>query len=147
MPYRFYIGDGRIEDAGSSYNEPELRIGVPVLRFEDAPRSAGDAVGANFIGVGYTYWADFCDAVGLKGLFLGLDDDDAYDPQKDIRLIDRHPGASRIHPEHLAMVREALARYREHAAPDDGYTFNLVWLEWWMNWALENASTPCIVNR
>jgi hypothetical protein len=71
-----------------------------------------------------------------------------------------HPGLEPIRPADLEQVQEALAnKYRWAglaAVPgrkDDwvqgryDMLESLTWLEWWMNWALENCQWPAIHNE
>ena len=62
-------------------------------------------------------------------------------------------GAGDAEPERKACVAETLAeRKRDAAALPPSGTFDpvlarLIWLEWWMAWALKNCTTPAIHNH
>lgn len=102
----------------------------------------------------YSGWTDFCTEVGLTKLF--------YD--KECGLLSRHPGTFGLTQGHLKTVTEALERRRavnggkEPGFPDetpdgelvengkDGQLARLVWLEYWVRWALENCERPAIRN-
>jgi hypothetical protein len=103
----------------------------------------------------YSAWADFCKETGLHALFF-----DKYDG-----IMREHPGCFKLTEDHLGQVREALERrkqttggrppgfydYDEETQQDvdngnDPQTARLVWLEYWMAWALEHCERPAIEN-
>ena len=113
----------------------------------DAPRFIGDeCTGKRNIRLpSYTGWSEFCEKVGLHDLFFKQ-----YEG-----LFRQHPGCVMITQEHCQTVVGALEEYQKHAKRPPGYDAfgnydydlaRLMWLEYWMNWALENCETPAIYN-
>ena len=60
-----------------------------------------------------------------------------------------------LEPAHLEEMRDAVQRLRARypkATPRfdggraDAHLARALWLEWWMNWALENCERPAIYN-
>jgi len=105
----------------------------------------------------YSGWSDFCRLTGLYDLFF-----EEYEG-----LMHRHPGIVPLTKEHHANIKAALEKFQaqhpytipgckgypddEDAEPFDGdeYSYNLarlIWLEWWMRWALDNCEHPAIEN-
>lgn len=114
---------------------------------EDAPNFPGDHFTANSNGryPSYSAWSQFCNKVGLCDLFF-----DKYEG-----LFRMHPGCQLITQDHYQTVSNALEEYQKHAKLPPGYDdfgnydYNLarlMWLEFWMKWALENCETPAIYN-
>jgi hypothetical protein len=90
----------------------------------------------------YNEWSDFCEATGLRRFFLE-------------GLLVPHPGINYITPLHAQAITSAKARYlRAHpqaqaindGTPENMHLARLVWLEWWMQWALEHCRYPGIQN-
>lgn len=108
----------------------------------------------------YLGWADFCRNAGIYELFYGTD--------RNARggLLEHHPGCVMLTADHHAIVAKALKNRQEVATLPPGFMANphfgkpedqvpgkfdptlarLIWLEWWMRWALHNAETPAIYN-
>ena len=114
---------------------------------ENAPSFIGDVCteNRNIRLPSYTGWGEFCDKVGLTELFY-----DRYEG-----LFRQHPGCVMITQEHYQTVVDALEEYQKHTKRPPGYDefgnydYNfarLMWLEYWMKWALENCETPAIFN-
>lgn len=129
---------------------------------KDAPNFPNDDMTgqSNERSPSYSAWGDFCKATGLWDLFY-----DAYG-----HLNAGHPGCELITEEGLSKVRAARERWEECATKPPGFsgfpTYNqinksvftpdegkydhqlarLIWLEWWMEWALKNCETPAIQN-
>ena len=129
---------------------------------DDAPTFPNDVMtgNSNRRSPSYSGWGDFCRETGLYDLFY----------KEWEGLIYNHPGCKPITQEHYQEVYDALERYKEKAtklpgfsgyskwdknlqlwitADEDKYDFilpRLMWLEFWMKWALENCETPAIRN-
>jgi len=148
MSYDIYIGH---DDCGE----------VRHMERPDAPCFPGDTMTAsgNSRHPGYSQWALFCERVGLYSLWLGVDG-----------LLREHPGCAELTWEHLAGVRAALARHvTEYGAikpgwcphcerqggdhddalvqPQSGDRARLLWMEWWMDYALKEYSDPAVANH
>lgn len=97
----------------------------------------------------YSAWAGFARATGLTKLFFG-----------DEGLMTQHPGCALLTQEHRAVVAAALAEYRARAWKPPGFEgwngedkgkydhqlARLIWLDYWIGWALDNCETPAIRN-
>ncbi len=101
----------------------------------------------------YGQWAQFCRSVGLVGL-MG----------ENGTLVPSHPGVAILRPSDLAAVREALHAWRARPWPNperiagfneydaetdprlDGNQARLLWLEFWIDWALKNCEHPAMGN-
>ena len=114
---------------------------------EDAPNFPGDIMtkNRNIRSPSYTGWSEFCEKVGLTELFFDRCEG----------LFRNHPGCVMITQEDYQIVADALEEYKKHAQRPPGYDdfgnydYNLarlMWLDYWMKWALENCETPAIYN-
>lgn len=104
----------------------------------------------------YTAWHEFCQDVGLEDLFY----------HRDEGLIRSHPGTFILTAAHSAKISEALAAYPrslppgfagfpkqingEFRSPDEGkydhQLARLLWLDFWVRYALERCETPALRN-
>ena len=122
------------------------------MELEEAPYLDRMMIGkVNHCKVTYSYWNHFTKTVGLNDLFWN----------RDKGLMKCHPGLEPIRPADLEQVQEALVKYRGAGLaavafledltgiPPRRYHMldSLTWLEWWMNWALENCQWPAIHNE
>jgi hypothetical protein len=146
MGYYIAIGNAVPE---FSKEDGELYSGwnVEKISNENAPTFIGDEVtgNRNIRMPSYTGWGEFCDKVGLSELFYAQ-----YSG-----LFRQHPGCVMINQEIYQKVANALEEYQKHAKRPPGYDdfgnydydlARLMWLEYWMKWALENCETPAIYN-
>ena len=137
-----------------SYGEDESP--AQFIKMPDAPRFPGDETRANCRAPSYSQWAFFCHDTGLYSLFHN----------KTSGLMKSHPGMEGFTEEHVRVVRKALAAYqkanprampgwvnddeddgaRDIALRYDGNLARLIWLEWWMSYALKNFENPGIYN-
>jgi hypothetical protein len=117
---------------------------------DDAPTFINDQMTGNSNGrhPSYSGWSDFLQKTDLGDLFY-----------KD--LMEQHPGCVQIKPEHYERVHSALESYQKIATKPPGfgtwtddvgeiqydpYLARLIWLDFWMKWALDNCETPAIRN-
>ena len=108
----------------------------------------------------YSAWEGFCKETGIFDIF--------YDQRGN--LLAGHQGCAMITEEDLSIVRSARALWesqstklpgfqgfpiydkasKAYITPDEGkydhQLARLLWLEWWMDWALKNCETPAIQN-
>lgn len=162
MSYSIHIGNAKPE---FSKEDGLLMAGWSVERVAhaDAPTFPNDDMTGNGNGrhPSYSGWVEFCDKAGLKGLFFDADDG----------LMREHPGCFPITDKHLLVVRGALARARALATKPPGFDgygrfdketkqwsestdvgkydpilARLIWLEYWMAWAIANCETPALEN-
>lgn len=97
----------------------------------------------NKLGSSYSGWEEFCRRVGLYDFF--------YDYHGN--LLVEHPGTMVINKSHVDFVSTKLSSHLVKSTQpqgfDDWYDSDLaclIWLEWWMKWALENCQNPAIEN-
>jgi hypothetical protein len=160
VSYDFTIGDAFIYLPNTEYGY-ELEVGVKGATSPDAPSFPGDTMTGQTStrSPSYSGWSDFAVKTRLYGLF--------YD--KDTGLIAKHPGTFMLTPKHAYVINSALRQYvAEHpnAKPGwcgckecdnwygkdvphqqlDGNLARLMWLDWWVKWALANCKIPAIRN-
>lgn len=108
---------------------------------KDAPVFDNDFMTGNGNGrhPSYSGWADFLDSTGLRGLFS--------------ELFVTHPGCVILNRIHYGEIHNALENYKKTATQPPGFLSGqdhnlarLMWLEFWVKWALENCETPAIRN-
>ena len=136
MSYDIYIGE---------YDDNEKC--VQSLDLSEAPAFDGDEMTGhgNHRHPGYGQWTDWARDVGLYPLFFDKTDG----------LMREHPGNQSLSEKHLDVAQSALRKWkRQHkdVVPGWGYgqdamLARLVWLEWWMVWALKNCKRPTIYNH
>lgn len=151
MGYIINIGNA-VPRHSKEYGELYARWAVEDATSGDAPTFPHDEVtgNSNSRSPSYTGWHEFCRKAGIEDLW--------YD--KNEGLLREHPGCFILTPTHHARVKEALERWRAHATLPPGFSgwhgeddgkydailARLIWLEWWMDWALKNCETPAVEN-
>ena len=154
MGYIFKIGNAKPHFSKADFPYLDARWRVEDVKIESAPDFPNDFGGkSNMRMPSYTVWFSFCQNVGLFEFF--------YDETNRLRA--DHPGCIGITQEDVDLVSEALRVYQskatlpagfessdilkdDHIPSCDGDLARLMWLEWWMRWALENCQTPAIEN-
>lgn len=161
MGYTFTIGNA-VPEFSKDYGELSARWVVEAETHQNAPTFPND----NMTGCGnsrspsYIVWADFCRNTGLSDLF--------YDERGNLHA--GHPGCAILKRADLDRVKEAREAWQKKATLPPGFEgypeYNketqtwessdvgmydailarLIWLEWWMEWALDNCETPAIQN-
>lgn len=163
MSYDIFIGelsiypspDELLEFDAYETSTPDLRVN----RFEqdDAPEFVNDELTGkgNHRHPSYIGWGDFARETGLYDLFFDTE----------TGIMRDHPGVQVLRPRHHERIAAALATWRARypaAQPgfggwtdeetpawvtDEGASLaRLIWLEWWVRWALENCRVPAIYN-
>lgn len=98
----------------------------------------------------YSGWSDFCRAAGIFDVF--------YDDRG--RLLAGHPGCVMLTEADYARIDGALRAWTTTATKPPGFSgwknedegkydpilARLIWLKFWMRWALDNCETPAIEN-
>jgi hypothetical protein len=161
MGYTFKIGNAVPEfSKDDGYLRAEWVVEPTAL--DDAPTFPNDSMtgNGNDRSPSYSVWADFCRDTGILDVF--------YDERGHLHA--GHPGCVMLKRSDLERVREARVAWEKTATlppgfegwpvyddatktsttPDEGkydpYLARLIWLEWWMAWALDNCETPAIEN-
>lgn len=109
------------------------------VRHDNAPAFGEPTDYTNERWPSYTAWADFMEKAGLSGVNL---------------MAGGHPGLQLVTKEVRDAVHEALTLFKaRNPGIDPGYEdgqsptlARLVWLDYWLTWALENCETPVIAN-
>lgn len=164
MGYDIVIGEAKIRtpDFDEKHDPaPSLSMWAEEVNVPDAPTFPGDKMtgDSNYRAPSYIAWSDFAKAVGLNAFFFN----------KERGLMRSHPGEVSFTKEHHKVVAEALSTYRasrpnvepgwcecpkcswmkdskEPHVDRDGNLARLIWLEWWMRWALEKCKIPAFCN-
>lgn len=158
MSYSIYIGNAEqsctIEAAWKdAVQNQDVRLSLPWdgvtvagMALRNAPQFPNDEMTGQGNGrhPGYSQWSDFCDEAGLEELFFA----------KHTGLMSAHPGTFMLRREHHATVRRALDAWRaKHPTSTPGFggeydpiLARLMWLDFWMDWALTNCERPAISN-
>jgi len=105
----------------------------------------------------YTVWSDFTRDVGLHDLFFN----------KTTGLMREHPGCFSLTGDHAWQIRQAWVNYESRypqanprfavidyrttvvtdpATAEDATLARLMWLDWWVRWALDHCTNPVIHN-
>jgi hypothetical protein len=130
----------------------EARWVVEDAASDDAPTFPHDELtkNTNSRSPSYSGWSEFCQEAGIYELFY-------HDYEG---LIRPHPGCKLLQKEHWLLVQAALEKRRrvsdklpgfegwrgEDTGKYDYVLARLMWLEFWMRWALERCETPAIEN-
>lgn len=153
MGYTFTIGNAVPQFDTSDFPHLSAQFIVEGAAHEHAPVFPNDTLTANtnMRSPSYSVWEDFCRATGLYDLFFN----------ESGNLIAGHPGCIGITREDADRVTAALRHYRTHATlppgfekewgykgePNyDGHLARLIWLEYWMQWAVDHCEIPAIQN-
>ncbi len=126
-----------------------------VISHPDAPSFPNDPTeNTNLRSPSYSGWRDFCQDLDLYDLFFNTEDG----------LMRNHPGWFEFGMGHLEIVQNARAAYQKKYPdvepgwgpyvesgwganlPCSGNMARVLWLEWWMKYALENFTHPGIYN-
>jgi hypothetical protein len=152
MGYNFIIGNAVLEEIDP--DNPGRPPRVENAEHPDAPAFGEPTDHTNERWPSYTAWRDFCKEVGLVDLFYN----------KNSGLIAQHPGACELTQVHLDEIARALEHRRasngdkepgfEDETPEgelidtgkDAQLARLVWLEYWVRWALRNCEHPIFRN-
>lgn len=112
----------------------------------------------------YSGWAEFCRFTGLYDLFYGKNEQ--KETTRDDALLSQHPGCVPLTEKHRREVNAAYEAFKikyPNAVPtygniksmldadpnnpdENGQMCRLVWLHYWVNWALDNCKKPVFAN-
>lgn len=162
MGYNIHVGEAK-PVFSTEYCELYARWRVNRIERPDAPCFPNDEMTgcSNSRYPSYSGWSDFCKEAGLYELFFC----------KEYGLIRSHPGCEMIQEHHLSKVKKALNNRIEVSCKDPGFTgvgkfskkeqkwipspdkgrydsilARLIWLDYWMTFAMENFEIPAIEN-
>jgi len=168
MSYDIYIGNGVMEPVEDeeyvtaysrivNHKVKYFDLTVQGVERPDAPTFPNDEMTGNSNNrhPGYSQWSEFCEQAGIESLFFNRTDG----------LMREHPGYQPLEPIHAEIIESALNGYKElhpdavpgfeawtwnDDAPEVGYDpilARLIWLDWWVKWALMNCENPGIHNH
>ena len=153
MRYIIVIGEYAINDEGSEFSF----VAAKRVTHVEAPLFPNDtSFPSNNTSKTSITWYNFCENAGLLDMF--------YESDKQIR--GGYPGYFDLTSNHLMQVQNALTNRRltNNGKPPgyaptglwlylqgnnavveyDGVLAKLIWLEWWIRWALLNCSKPIV---
>lgn len=131
MGYDIYIGNAEIAPIES--NSTVYSCVVKEIFLDDAPTLTNKS---NVLLVGYWHWEDFCKEVGLEEFF--------FLPGKGLMV--NTWDAVILKKSHLETIQQTLVRWKEKHHEPNTTQYILIWLEFWVRWALENCERPAIYN-
>jgi hypothetical protein len=145
MSYDIYIGNAEPYEEEEDYRD---QFTVNRVTLPEAPTFPGDGMtgNSNSRHPGYIGWGNFCNKTRLGNLF--------FDAKTG--LMREHPGIVELQEEHAQAIEKVLAKWRENhsdAVPGFGSDLydpilaRLIWLDFWVKWALKNCERPAIHNH
>lgn len=147
MGYSITIGEFLLETYPDEAIECSgLRFTAKGVWLDDAPAYGEPTDFTNERCPSYSAWHDFAKSAGIFELLFDCGGN----------LIGGHPGVRLITKDMLDTVVSARSRMEKNTPPpkptmenytsENGAYCRLLWLEYWMRWALENCKTPVIAN-
>lgn len=164
MGYNLTIGEAYM-DYDKKY--ADLSIRAEHAEREDAPDHDPYVQKGNSRSPSYTVWDEFCREAGedVYAMFYGSGwspEMRGYKampeyfirkyPKRERPILAEHPGHSVLTKDDLKIVREALANRKKLGTipgfngVDDGVLARLLWLDFWIDWALKNCKIPILHN-
>lgn len=166
MGYNISIGNATLN---YQKGDEHMSIRVESASHPDAPDHCPYTGKGNMRSPSYTGWSEFCKEGGINELFYGQGwsrEERRYtecsdDFHRETPLLAKHPGAFPLLPADLDYVREArINRERTNGGKPPGFwdgdgsvdngndhvLARLLWLEFWIQWALDNCEYPAMAN-
>lgn len=143
MGYTITIGELRVDaDPSVGTDEDGIWMTADGVTNEDAPAFGEPTDHSNSRWPSYSAWADTMRDVGLyEHFFYGG------------TLLGGHPGVRLVTPALVSVVSTALDTYRYSHDESPAFGTNvganlcrLIWLDYWMRWAISNCKVPVIAN-
>ena len=169
MGYTLKIGE-LVVNYSQDKDDPRCYLSANSFHHNDAPAFGEPTDGTSVRWPSYTSWRIFCRMAGLHAMFYGTE----YGSDELVRddaLIVSHPGCVPLTERHRKDINDAMLRWKSKypdAAPtygkpapegkflgfwhdeenpeENAYMCRLVWLHYWVNWALDNCKQPVFVN-
>lgn len=164
MGYNLKIGEAYMDyDKEYAY----LVINAELVENENAPDHCPYTGKGNMRSPSYSGWSDFCQEAGddVYQMFYGSGWDSnmrAYRnpneeflkkyPKRVSPVLQEHPGHVVLTEDDLKIVREALVNRKKLGTKpgyndgEDGILDRLLWLDFWIDWALKNCKIPILRN-
>jgi len=169
MGYTLKIGELEMQ-YWQDEDRPEIHLSAKSFNHDDAPAFGEPTDGQSQRWPSYRSWREFTIKAGLHALFYGTEEG-SKELVRDDALIAAHPGCVPLTERHRAEVNTALERWKKkypdatptygRPAPEgvcsftwhdkenpeeNSYMCRLVWLHYWVNWALDNCHRPVFEN-
>lgn len=169
MGYNISIGNAVLQ---YYKGDEHIRVTVESAQHDEAPNHCEYTGKGNSRSPSYTTWHDFCKEAGIHELFYGqgwsreerryLECSDDF--HRETPLLSKHPGCFTLLPSDLEYVSAARVKreqtnggkppgfweldkdWKEIDNGTDHVLARLLWLEFWIKWALENCERPAIAN-
>ena len=167
MGYTLRIGELNVEYFQDE-DDPCIFLTAGHLHHDNAPAFGEITDYSNSRAPSYTVWSDFAQFVELYSLFFG---NEPFNKERvrDDALLANHPGCVPLTERHRCEINAALASYKAKfpkaiptfgkPAPEgkffwvdkenpeeNAYMARLIWLHYWVNWALDNCEKPVFQN-
>lgn len=144
MSYSIYIGEACLEAS-----ETELTAEWIVKQEEepDAPTCPGDDMTgrSNYRAPGTLPWINTISLAGLDDLFFQTDHGLMRDERRISHLTEAHYQEIHAALEHWQKCHpHATPRFGLEVADEDAVLARLIWLDWWVRWALNNCVHPAL---
>lgn len=164
MGYTLRIGELEI-DFNTDKDCPRIYCSAKGVAHDCAPAYGEPTDKENQRWPSYSSWSEFCRFVGLYDLFYGKNID--RETTRDDALLYEHPGCIPLTEKHRLEVNSAyeafkakypsatptygepqddMLSYDEENPVENGQMCRLVWLHYWINWALDNCEQPVFQN-
>lgn len=144
MGYTITVGELRVQKDPEDGIEPDcLSFRADGAGSPDAPAFGNPTDRTNSLWPSYTAWAETMRISGLTDAFF-------YQGS----MIGGHPGVRLVTPELVETVTYALRGLEaknpnakaEYGTDVGAAMCRLIWLDYWLRWAIENCETPVIAN-
>lgn len=166
MGYTLRIGELEITYCNDE-SEPRIDLDARGEWHENAPSYGEPTDKENQRWPSYSGWNNFCKYFGLSELFYGKNERGEW--SRDDALISEHPGCVPLTERHRREINatleahkikypNAIPTYGKPAPfgkmtwedldnPPENYQLcRLIWLHYWVNWALDNCKQPVFYN-
>ena len=169
MGYTLRIGELVVEYVQDE-EYPEISLTAKGFYHDDAPSFGEPTDGESQRWPSYSTWSDFTKDAGLYAMFFGTEFG-SKQLVRDDALLRNHPGCVPLTEAHRRDVNTALAAWKikypnatptfgksapegedsmfwvDESNPDEnGKMTRLIWLHYWVNWALDNCKQPVFQN-
>lgn len=160
MGYSLTIGELEVQYSREHEDNPYVCCSAKSEKHDAAPAFGEPTDHTSERWPSYGGWHDFAEFVGLEKLFFGRD-------ERDDALIANHPGCVPLTETHRREVNAAFEAFKiryPNAVPtygekqerswqtdpnnpeENAYMCRLVWLHYWVNWAIDNCERPVFEN-
>lgn len=138
MGYTITIGDVQPGELICEDGEYRIPMEIEVLTHErDGPRDGSPTDGTNQRWPDYSGWEEFTQTVGLYDMFYN----------EDTGIMRNHPGVFELTEEHQMAISRAEGRLKKlPQAVRELHGGRLMWLSYWVEFAVKHCKRPAIKN-